>query len=301
MGINKYDAEVLLYAKKKFKVDFESTLTLGRLTRYFNEKEIQTLFSNFNFPLETPSQLFSSEYTEPLLELLGAVSPQSMDVSDYEKASIIHDLNTSLPSTLFQKYSAVIDGGTLEHVFNFPVAIQSCMNALHEGGFFIGCTPGNNQMGHGFYQFSPELYYRIFSEKNGFKTHKVLIRVADKWFEAMDPLVMKSRIEVANGLPIFIYVIAEKTKHISTFDMPQQSDYVTSWAIAESVKTDRKRNEDSGLKHNYRKLMPKRIKDLVRNFYDLFIDKRIDTHELGLINPRHFKQIDLAKDAIQLE
>lgn len=301
MGINKYDAEVVLYAKKKFKVDFESTLTLGRLTRYFNLNEIQTVLAKFNFHGNSVSSLVSSDFTEPFFELLGATATESLDASDYEKASIIHDLNNPLPPHLNQKFSSVIDGGTLEHVFNFPVAIQSCMNALREGGFFIGCIPGNNQMGHGFYQFSPELYYRIFSEQNGFKTHKVLIRVADKWFEAMDPLVMKSRIEVANGLPIFIYVIAEKTKHISTFDMPQQSDYVTSWAIAESVKTDRKRNEDSGLKHNYRKLMPKRIKDLVRNFYDLFIDKRIDTHELGLINPRHFKQIDLAKDAIQLE
>jgi len=296
MGINKYDAELLIYAKRKFKINFESTLTLGRLTRYFNEKELQSILSKFNLKETFPSSLFSSEYTEGFLEFLGASMTQSMDVSNYENAGILHDLNIPLPVSLHQNFSVVIDGGTLEHVFNFPLAIQSCMLSLKQDGFFIGFTPGNNQMGHGFYQFSPELYYRIFSEQNGFKMRKVLIRVADKWFEAMDPKEMKSRIEVANGLPIFIYLIAQKLKHNASFSVPQQSDYERTWDINESVATDKKRKEDSGIKHIYRKLTPKRIKDLVRNYYDLFIDKRIDTYELGLINPKHFREIDLSKD-----
>jgi hypothetical protein len=29
-------------------------------------------------------------------------------------------------------------------------------------------TPANNQMGHGFYQFSPELFFRVFSQENGY-------------------------------------------------------------------------------------------------------------------------------------
>ena len=69
---------------------------------------------------------------------------------------------------LKNKYTLVIDGGCLEHIFNFPVAIKNCMEMLQEGGHFIGITPANNLMGHGFYQFSPELYFRIFSKENGF-------------------------------------------------------------------------------------------------------------------------------------
>lgn len=299
MGINKYDAKLLLYAKNKFKIDFDSSLTLGRLTRYFNEEELTALTSDFKINSVNTKAICGMEFTESFIKMLGAKKVESVDTSDYEKATIIHDLNTPIPEQLHQTYSVIIDGGTLEHVFNFPVAIHSCMKALKSGGFFIGFTPGNNQMGHGFYQFSPELYYRLFSEENGFKMHKVLIRVADKWFEAMDPKVMKSRIEVANGLPIFIYVVAEKIKHNNDFHFPQQSDYVTTWEINQSVSLNKKREQDSGIKHIYRRLMPKKIKDLIRNYNDLFVDKRIDTHELGLINPTHFKSIDLVKDVMQ--
>ena len=39
---------------------------------------------------------------------------------------------------------------------------------LTVGGSIFVNTPANNMMGHGFYQFSPELMYRIFAEANGF-------------------------------------------------------------------------------------------------------------------------------------
>ena len=51
--------------------------------------------------------------------MLGAKSIDSIDFSDYENASIIHDLNIDLPNNLENKYSLVLDWGTLEHFFNF--------------------------------------------------------------------------------------------------------------------------------------------------------------------------------------
>jgi hypothetical protein len=68
----------------------------------------------------------------------------------------------------------VFDGGALEHVFNFPVAISSCMRALVVGGTFISSTPVNNNMGRGLYQFSPELFYRVFSQEFGVRTESML-------------------------------------------------------------------------------------------------------------------------------
>jgi len=41
-------------------------------------------------------------------------------------------------------YTTVIDGGSLEHVFNFPQAIANCMNMVAVGGHFIGLSPANN-------------------------------------------------------------------------------------------------------------------------------------------------------------
>ena len=83
-------------------------------------------------------------------------------------------MNKEVPPSLKGQYSMVLDGGTLEHVFNFPVAIKNCMEMLRVGGHYIGITPTNNFMGHGFYQFSPELYCSIFTRENGFELVSVV-------------------------------------------------------------------------------------------------------------------------------
>ena len=57
----------------------------------------------------------------------------------------------------------MIDSGSLEHVFNISQALRNCLEMVESGGHFISIGPANNAMGHGFYQFSPELYFRILS------------------------------------------------------------------------------------------------------------------------------------------
>ena len=63
------------------------------------------------------------------------------------------------------QFDVVYDGGTLEHVFNFPVALRNAMELLRPGGrLFTIHTCANNLCGHGFYQFSRELFYRTLSQ-----------------------------------------------------------------------------------------------------------------------------------------
>ncbi|MDR1149764.1 MAG: class I SAM-dependent methyltransferase, partial [Spirochaetaceae bacterium] len=81
----------------------------------------------------------------------GAVTVDSIDYSDYEGASIVHDMNLPVPGHLKEKYDCVWDGGALEHVFNYPTAIKNCMDMVKIGGHLILETPCNNQCGHGFY------------------------------------------------------------------------------------------------------------------------------------------------------
>ena len=110
-----------------------------------------------------PPPLYSdSGYTDVLFEYLGADSTCAMDASAYEGADILHDLNLPVHGSLFGSFDTVFDGGTLEHVFNFPVAISNVQRML-KNGLFISVNGANNFLGHGFYQFSPELMWRAFS------------------------------------------------------------------------------------------------------------------------------------------
>src|SRR5688500_15249018 len=57
-------------------------------------------------------------YADAFLAELGAASVVSVDASAYEGATYIHDLNEPLPDELKRRFTAVIDAGSLEHVFN---------------------------------------------------------------------------------------------------------------------------------------------------------------------------------------
>lgn len=57
----------------------------------------------------------------------------------------------------------------------FSQPLRSIMQMLKLGGGYFAALPANNWSGHGFYQFTPELFYRTFSEENGFRVSKLLV------------------------------------------------------------------------------------------------------------------------------
>ena len=168
---------------------------------------------------------------------------------------------------------------------------------LKEGGHYIGITPANNQMGHGFYQFSPELYYRIFSDDNGFVIKTMVITVPDSeddWYEVSDPKDVKSRVTLINSYPLYLMFIAEKKSGKEVFSiMPQQSDYASAWNTVESMKGNDVKQSGGILKYLYRKMLPVRVRTIFRNIYDIFKKEKVDTKELGTVNPEHFRKIKI--------
>lgn len=296
MGINKNDCKILFYSKTKLGVSFSKTLTLGRLELYVSKKDIEDLKNDYSklSPNQFSKVKYDTKYSEPLFELLGAKQVDSLDFSNYEEATIIHDLNKSISEEYHNRFSAIVDGGTIEHVFNFPVAIKSCMDSLEVGGFYIGITPINNQMGHGFYQFSPELYFRIFSPENGFIIREMFVRINDDVYRVSDPKEVKSRIELTNSVPTYLIVIAEKIENKPQFQIPQQSDYVNTWNIANSIKTGKQLDDSSLIMNVYRRMLPTRIKTIFRNIYDIITKEKKDDENLGVINPLHYHKIELS-------
>ena len=299
MGITKSDCSLLLFSRTQG-VNFDSTCMLGRLKFYTAFDDFEKILAKYPNSIKDQfsRSLFKDEYSEPLFRLLGAENIRSMDYSDYEQATILHDLNVPVESSLHGKFSCVIDSGTLEHVFNFPVAIKSCMQMLRKGGHFIGISPANNQMGHGFYQFSPELIYRVFSEENGFRVVKLFLSLEQNgemhWYEVPDPKIVKSRIEVINSVPVFIRFIAEKIEDKEIFThTPVQSDYVSTWDAVTSIKKGDTKKAGGTISYLYKKLLPYRVKVILRNIYNLYKVDKIDSPHLGTVNAEHFRKTDI--------
>ena len=241
MGIEVQSIRLLLLAKK-LGVDFTDTLTIGRQNMMVSERQVATAFADFDMALDDGRCARVAGTDDPfstaICSELGAKQIDAMDISDYEGARVIHDLNTPLDEQHHGKFSLVLDGGTLEHVFNCPTALASYMMLPRVGGHLIIAVPANNEMGHGFYQFSPEFFFRTLSPENGYAIRGLFVApifTERSWLMVRDPAVMKRRVGY-NGwqMPTYVFVIAERIADVIPFGRPpQQSDYAVEWASAE--------------------------------------------------------------------
>lgn len=253
MGLALNATRFLIQARRAG-VRFDETLTLGRQYMMVSPERMMALLHKHG--LDAPSggenEFLASLYAtrwrfEVFARALGANMVSSMDASGFEGATIVHDLNQPVPAELEERFDMVIDGGTLEHVFNFPLAIANCMKMVKTGGHLVLLTVANNYCGHGFYQFSPELFFRVLSPENGFKVsrmvgledglgHSSLLGVkydflfSGRWYEVRDPAEVRSRICLVNHNPASLFILAQKVSRENIFKtVPQQSDYVPQW------------------------------------------------------------------------
>ena len=260
MGIE-YNAARAILVSKLNGAKLGKTITIGRQGLYENKKILKKLFKKFNITID--NSILSGKYAEKLLLSLGATNVSSMDYSDYEGATFIHDMNKPINNKFKNNYDFVFDGGSLEHIFNFPVAIKNCMEMLKINGYFISVTTCNNFSGHGFYQFSPELFFRIFTKENGYRLDGIFISENKKWYKVKDPKIIKSRVTFKNNSETYIIVIAKKMEQKNIFSsMPQQNDYVEIW-----------NSRNDNVKENILEKIPRKIRQIYHKYFIKY-DKR---------------------------
>lgn len=265
MGISANTAAFLLHARRHG-AQFNQTLTLGRQHMLLKAPHLQAIMESHSAwpPPQGETAFRQAVDTEfpwgfsTFARALGAEKVVAIDASPYEGADFVHDLNKPIPPEWEERFDAVIDGGTLEHVFNFPVAIANCMKLVKTGGHLLLFTPANNQFGHGFYQFSPELIYRVLTPENGFQIEQMIavtdtlgigsifgfryyFPITSPWYAVSDPAEIRRRVTLINHDPVNLMVLARKTAQRELFqNTPQQSDYVPRWDNQTGNSTERR-------------------------------------------------------------
>jgi hypothetical protein len=207
---------------------------LGRQFCSLESSELVSLLAEFGLEHDEGVLEAVKAYGEPFLRFLGAEELQSIDASSYQGASLLHDMNLPIPAEITGRFGVVAEGDTLEHVFKFPVAVANSMELLAPGGSYIGIGPANNFRGHGFYQFSPDLFFRIFAPENGFKVERMIlcgVRADADWFEVQDPLAVGQFVESMGGEnPTYLLVYSKKPENPAIFrEFPVQSVYKLLW------------------------------------------------------------------------
>lgn len=293
MGFNIKTTELLIQSKKQG-IDFSKVVTIGRQQLNGSFILFEEFFKNQGISKNDFAKILTRDnrYSEGFLSWLGADKIDSIDASSYESATIIQDMNLSIDSSLHESYSVVIDSGSLEHIFNFPQAIKNCMEMVRVGGHMIGITPSNNFLGHGFYQFSPELIFRVFSEENGFKVKKMWLffpNYGSPVYEISDPANVKDRVKLKNSEETFIFYIAERLGVKSIFEkIPQQSDYENIlWEEGEVQKNKKARS-----KEGFRKLIPGFLILKLLTLRKLYLNFKAKRSPIGNGNKKYFRRVD---------
>jgi SAM-dependent methyltransferase len=241
MAINAFTGALLIEARLHG-VDLGDVVTIGRQALRIPQAELAEHAEKLGVSGPMAWQGVGQDgYAEDfLIRLLGAKSVASLDFSDYEGATLVHDMNRPLPVELHGRFDCVIDGGSLEHIFDIRQALINEMALLRVGGHLFVVTPANNMCGHGFYQFSPEFFYRVFDAANGFAVERLLIvetpllsvSPSRNWrlFRLAEPAKQTRRIKLVNSKPLLLFVQARKTVDVAPFvEPPQQADYRSRW------------------------------------------------------------------------
>lgn len=277
MGIIRSNAAFFLDANARG-VAFGRTLTLGRQRLYLPQRELQGLVATYRPDLR--GQVDDVRYGDAadafFHRVLNVRELQTLDHSAYEGATLTHDLNQPLPSELHEQFDTVIDSGTLEHVFNLPIAIASCMQLVKRGGTLFLSSPANNLCGHGFYQFSPELWFRLFKNANGFSLVRMVLVThpfpgaelspRQTWYDVSDPADIGARVPFMTRTPAFLMIEAKRTAIVPVLAAPPlQSDYVVRWRD-DGTERPHAGGPRAALRTVYRRL-PSRVQALVAGWY----------------------------------
>ena len=171
-----------------------------------------------------------------LFRLVGFDRVESLDVSPYEGADFIFDMNEPVPPHLHGLFDMIFDGGTLEHVFNFPQALKNIHDMLKVGGLIVHAAPTSNLVDHGFYMFSPGVFWDYYTA-NGYDMVDCLLfkfnRKPNRDWTCYRyfPGAIDHKEFGGWGVKAMLgtWSVARKTESSTSGVTPQQSRYVRVW------------------------------------------------------------------------
>lgn len=223
-------------------------LQLGRQEIFFSADDFERIARHRDFAPANASTLDTvPDRRRPLtdLEFFGAFGferIEAADYSDFDGAELVYDMNRDdLPADHRGAYGCVVDGGTMEHVFHAPNFLKNVFELLRVGGRVVHITPASNAVDHGFYSFSPCLFYEFY-KANGwridacklldFGTRLLPIRMTA--YDYVPPIRRDVLDGYLRGTVHYTFVVATKQADSTADKIPQQTFYQDLWDGSEA-------------------------------------------------------------------
>ncbi len=221
MGLDIHAINFCRFASKR--QQFGRVATLGRQALHVSADKLRSL-------MQTKTEVDYGKYCEDFLKVhFGATEVESFDYSSYEGATHLHDLNRQLQEDY--NYDTIIDAGLTEHIFNAPQALSNISKICAPGGQILHMVPANNFCGHGFWQFSPSIFFALYSEANGYSETQVFLADVgdvDNWYE-VSPFVGESMAAYDSTRGVFALVRTKRGAEFSHENV-QQMEYLQAWS-----------------------------------------------------------------------
>jgi len=160
-------------------------LSISNLDIYATEKDVKNWAKESGLPICEPKEILYSTSQDVLkinkegkkyihaatfFEFLGITKDNYFDIDKFafDKPQIIHDLQYPIDHKFDNYFNFVIDSGTIEHIFDVKSVMENIVRVTKVGGYVLQIVPAQGFLNHGFYQFSPTLFYDFYTN-NGFE------------------------------------------------------------------------------------------------------------------------------------
>jgi hypothetical protein len=175
--------------------------------------------------------------------VMGFLESHTVDYAELSlkspRVDFLHDLNVpGLQEVSGGEYDMIFDGGTLEHIFHIPAAMKNLVDSLSVGGKIMHIVPTNNNINHGFYQFSPTIFDSFYKTNNMIIKHASILKHKEKGeLTLCSPKGTEYLSEFYDSKdPINLIFIAEKTNDSTSDRIPQQQHYKELWEKASKIR-----------------------------------------------------------------
>lgn len=218
-------------------------LFIGRQTTYFTADELAKRMRDYGHAVDldvveidasTRNRNGRGDYItdRSIFRALGLPADRikALDVSDYEGAEVIHDLNRPLPAHLHGTADFVIDGSTLDNVFLPGQALATIDALLRPGGRALLINAWNQD--ESAYTLCSPAWWFDFFVANHYADCRVYLCVSAATganVYHLDPAFMRIEIDSpivpSFGRRPFLLVFAEKGDRVAPTILPTQSHY----------------------------------------------------------------------------
>jgi hypothetical protein len=172
VGLHKQMVRFII-REAKFSPIRGTVLLLGRQTIHLTPDRFSELMREEEMQFDPSIPLTLDSYTRAsqgkgfisdtyLFKVLGADKVIAIDVSDYEGAEIVHNLDTPIPAELEGKFDFICNGSVFDNMFNPIVGLTNSSRLLAPRGRVIHFEHASNYTNAAYLQFSPNWFFDYY-------------------------------------------------------------------------------------------------------------------------------------------